>query len=145
MHGHAPRDPDAHRAHLAVRRTAVRSGRRVAHPDAAAPLDPAAGDADLVAGPDERLLDQPYVGDDVDGVAELDDRVSHELTRAMPGDLAAPVDVDHGCARVGERTVEWAGALARGVDRLVLKQQYGVGHLVGHPPRVRTPLQLPPV
>ena len=70
---------------------------------------------------------RPHVGDDVDRLAERDDRVPDELAGAVPGDLAAAVDVDHRRARIAGRPVQRAGPLARGVDRLVLQQQAGVG------------------
>ena len=74
---------------------------------------------------DECLLDPAYVPDDVDGLGELDDRVSDKLAGTVPGDLSAPVDVDHGGAVGG--TVAVLGAPARGVDRGVFEQQQGVG------------------
>ena len=41
------------------------------------------------------------------------------------------------------RPVERGGALASGVDRLMLKQQACVGDLASHPLRVYLPLDLP--
>ena len=41
--------------------------------------------------------------------------------------------------RVG-RPLLGSGALARGVDRGMLEQQHGVGHVAGHPGRVQAAL-----
>src|SRR4051812_10487762 len=84
VHRDALRDPDADRGDL-----------RVLDPDAAAALDPAGRDAVRVAHVDERLLDPAYVTDDVDRVGQPGDWVADELSGAVPGDLAAAVDVDH--------------------------------------------------
>ena len=79
----------------------LRSGRPAAgsglaaDPHPAAPLDPGRGQPGVGAGPDQRLLDRPHVGDHVDRLAEPDDRVPDELAGAVPGDLAAPVHLDH--------------------------------------------------
>ena len=66
--------------------------------------------AEAVAHLDQALLDAPHVVDDVDRVGQLDDRVADELAGAVPGDLAAAVDVDDGGAV--ERTLVRLGALA---------------------------------
>ena len=58
--------------------------------------------------------------DDVDRLGQTHDRIPDELPRAVPGDLASAIDVDHGRA-VG-RPFMRLGALARGVDGLVLEQ-----------------------
>ena len=68
------------------------------------------------------LLEPPHVGDDVDRHrVSAHDRVADELAGAVPGDLAAAVDVDDRGA-VGGPLVR-LGALAGGVDRGVLEQQ----------------------
>jgi hypothetical protein len=99
--------------------------------------------AELGARKDQRLLNAPHVGDHVDRLAQLHDRVPDELAGAVPGDLPAAVHVDHGRARVADRPVQRAGALARRVDRPVLEQQADIGDLPPHPPFVQYPLQVP--
>jgi hypothetical protein len=39
-------------------------------------------------------FDQPHVPDHVDGLREADDRITHQLAGAVPGDLAPAIDVD---------------------------------------------------
>src|SRR5580700_547990 len=94
-------------------------------------------------GADQGLLDRPHVIDHVDRLAEPDDRVPDELPGAVPGDLAAAVDVDHRGSRVAGRPVELLGPLARRVDGRVLEQQAGVRDVAAHPPLVQVPLQIP--
>ena len=141
MHGDAARHPDADRGHLPV----PRPGRTIAgEPHPAAALDPPRpGDAGLRARQDQGFLQRAHVGDHVDRLGELHDRVANELPGAVPGDLAAAVHVDHRDARVGQRPVHGAGPLARGVHRLVLKQQAGIADRVAHPLLVHLPLKLP--
>ena len=69
---------------------------------------------------DEHLLELAHIGQNVDRLRERDDRVADELTRAMPGDLAAPVDLDDGGA-VG-RALGRSGSLAGRVHRRMLEQ-----------------------
>ena len=90
-------------------------------PDAAAAVDPRRGHAEVGAGPDQGLLQGADVGDDIDRLAERDDRVADQLAGTMPGDLAAPVNFDHRRAGIADGTVQRAGPLARGIDRLVLE------------------------
>jgi hypothetical protein len=59
----------------------------------------------------------------------------------VPGDLASTVDLHHRGAV--DRTVLRFGALACGVDRGMLEEEYDVIDLVGNPPRVGVSLQLP--
>ena len=94
----------------------LRSGRvRVGRePDPGPAADPPGGQPELGAERDQRLLDPAYVVDDADRLGQPDDRVADELARAVPGDLAAAVDLDHRGA-VGRAFVRF-GALARGVD-----------------------------
>ena len=94
-------------------------------------------------GADQRLLDRPHVIDHVDRLAEPDNRVPDELPGAVPGDLAAAVDVDHRGSRVAGRPVELLGPLAGRVDGRVLEQQAGVRDVAAHPPLVQVPLQVP--
>ena len=129
-------DPDADGGHLAGRAAVV-----LRHPDAAAPLDPAGGQPELGAHVDQQLLGAADVGDHVDRVGQPQDRVADELTRAVPGDLAAPVDVDDG--RAVRRTVPRLGALAGGVDARVLQQQHRVAALAGHHGLVQPALLVP--
>ncbi len=77
----------------------------------------------------------------INGVSQLDDRVADELTWPVPGDLAAPVDIDHRRPWIARRPVERAGPAACRVDRLVLEQQAAVGDLVAGPQLVQVPLQ----
>ena len=82
-------------------------------------------DAELGADVDEQLLQPAHVRDDVDRLGQPHDRVADELARTVPGDLAAAVDVDD--RRAVPRPLVRLGALAGGVDGLVLEQQDGVG------------------
>ena len=76
------------------------------------PLRPAtrpARDAEVGADRDQRALESSYVVDDEDAVGEADDRVAGELTRTVPGDLAAAVDVDRpACRRSAARATRCA-------------------------------------
>ena len=138
VHGDAPGHPGADRADLAVR-----PGLVAGHPGAAAPGHAPGADAELGARPDHGLLQRAHVGDHVQRLAELDDRVSGQLPGTVPGDLAAAVHVDDRRSRIAERPVGRCRPLARRVHRLVLEQQAAVGNLVGHPPGVHAPLQVP--
>ena len=144
MHRDALGHPDADRPDLAVR-PASGPCRAAGHPDAAAAVDPRGHHPEVGAGPDQGLLQGPDVGNDIDRVAESDDRVADQLAGTMPGDLAAPVDVDHRRARIAGRAVERAGPLARGVHRLVLKEQAAVGYRAAAAPLMQPPLQVPAV
>ena len=97
----------------------------VADPDAGASLDATAVDAELGEHVDEDALEPAHVADDVDRLGEAQDRIPDELAGAVPGDLAAAVDVDDGGA-VG-RPLVGVGALAGGVDGGVLQEEDGVG------------------
>ena len=124
MHGHAAGDADADGGDLALRAP----GRRVGgQPDAGAPGHAAGGEAELGERVDQRLLQAADVVDDPERLGQPDQRVADELARAVPGDLAAAVDVDDGGAVEG--TFVRLGALARGVDGRVLEQQQGVRRL----------------
>lgn len=79
--------------------------------------------------------------DHVDGARQLLDRVADELARAVPGDLAATVDVHDGGAV--QRTLLGRGTAARGVDGRVFEKQTGVGDLVGETGGVHTALLVP--
>jgi hypothetical protein len=61
----------------------------------------------------------------------------------MPGDLAAAVHVDDWRSRIAERPVGYRGPLTGCVHRLVLEQQAAVRNLVGYPPGMHAPLQVP--
>ena len=140
VHGDAPSHPRAYRAHLSVRPAPVLVTR---YPGAAATRHAPGRDAELRARQDHRLLERAHVGDHVQRLAELDDRVTSQLPGTVPGDLAAAVHVDDRCPRVAERPVGHRGPLAGRVHGLVLEHQAAVGHLVGHPPSVHAPLQIP--
>src|SRR5581483_2223664 len=69
-----------------------------------------------------------------------------ELARAVPGDPAAAVAVDHrGAGSVGRtrRAFPILGPLAGRVDGVVLGPQHRVGHLAGEALRVQPPLPVP--
>ncbi len=138
VHGDAPGHPGADRADLAVRPVLV-----AGHPGAAAVRHAPGADAELRARPDHGLFQRAHVGDHIQRLAELDDRVSGQLPRTVPGDLATAVHVDDRCSRVAERPVGRGRPLAGRVNRLVLEQQAAVGNLVGHAPGVHAPLQIP--
>ena len=139
VHGDAPGHPGADRADLAVRPAVLVAG----HPGAAAARHAPGADAELRARPDHGLFQRAHVGDHVQRLAELDDRVSGQLPGTVPGDLAAAVHVDDRRSRVAERPVGHRRPLAGRVHRLVLEQQAAVGNLVGHAPGVHAPLQIP--
>ena len=69
-----------------------------AHPDAAAALDALAVHAEARGDVDHHRLEVAHERDDLVPVGQPEDRVAGQLARAVPGDLAAPVDVDHGRA-----------------------------------------------
>ena len=79
--------------------------------------------------------------DDVDGVGQSHDRVADELPRAVPGDLAAAIDINDRGAVKG--ALKWFGAAAGGVDRLVLEEEDGVGEFARNDLRVDRALELP--
>ena len=135
VHGHAPRHPDPDRGDLALR--------LAGYPYPAASLDPGGGDPGVRAGPHQRFLDGPHVGDHVDWLAEPDDRVPDELAGPMPGDLAAPVHLHHRRPGVTQRPVERAGPLPGREYRLVLQQEARIRDLVLHPLPVNLALQFP--
>ena len=112
----------------------LRSGPRssAGHPDAAAALDPgvvtpSSAQTAISASSRRRTWRRRRP------VRQLQDRVADQLARAVPGDLAAAVDVDDRGAV--ERPLVGLGALARGVDRRVLEQQDGVRTVPRQPPR----------
>ena len=135
MHGDAAGDPCADRPDLAVGRARDPGPAAARHPDR--------GHPEIGAGPDHGLFQRPYVGDHVDGLAELHDRVADQLAGPVPGDLAAAVHVDDRCTGIPGRPVRGGRPLARRVHRLVLEQQAAVRNLVGHPPRMDAPLPIP--
>ncbi|CAB4969866.1 unannotated protein [freshwater metagenome] len=81
------------------------------------------------------------MGDDVDRVGQPHNRVADELTRTVPGDLAAPVDVDDGGSVEGP--LMRLGAPAGRVDRRVLEEEDGVRDLACDDLRVDLALHLP--
>src|SRR5450759_2053366 len=83
-------------------------------------------------GTDERLLQAAYVVDHVHPIRKRHDGVADELSGAVPGDLAAPVDVDH--RRSVLRAFRRLGPTPGGVHVGVLQEQhsartYAVSHL----------------
>ena len=93
-----------------ARDLAVRArGRRRRTQTPLRPSTRAVVDAEVGAHADQRLLEPAHVGDDVDGVGQPHDRVADELARAVPGDLAAAVDVDdRGAVEAGARAARCA-------------------------------------
>ena len=135
VHGDPARHPDPDRGDLARRLSG--------DPHPAASLDPRGAQARAGAGPYQRFLDGPHVGDHVDRLAEPDDRVPDQLAGAVPGDLAAPVHLHHGRARVARGAVQRTRPLPGREHRLMLQQQARVRDLVVHPLPVQLALQLP--
>src|SRR5665647_97359 len=81
---------------------------------------------------DEGLLEAPYVVDHVHPIRKRHDGIADELSGAVPGDLAAPVDVDH--RRPVLRAFRRLGPTPGGVHVGVLQEQhsartYAVSHL----------------
>ena len=101
MHRHALRRPGSR-----SRRSCARAGRG-SSAGSHTPLRPStrpASTPEVGADADQRLLDAAHVRDDVDRAGQPHDRVADELPRAVPGDLAAAVDVDApGCRRSAAR------------------------------------------
>ena len=91
-------------------------------------------DTEIGADPDHRVLEATHVRDHVDGTGQVDDRIPDELPRAVPRDLAAPVDLDDG--RAVERPLVRLRPFARRVRRRVLEQEDRVGQLTGDDRRV---------
>ena len=89
MHRHLAAHAHPDGAELAVGAAVVGE-----HPHAARPSTRPRLDPELAAGADHHLLEAADVGDHVDRRREADDRVADELSGTVPGDLAAPVDVD---------------------------------------------------
>ncbi len=117
------------------------SDERAAHPHAAASLHPVADDVVLGQHLDEEPLETAHVGDDIHRLGQAHDRVADELPRAVPGDLAAAVDVDDGGA-VGGALVPRRARTGR-VDGLVLEQDERVGADAGDDVGVDAPLEMP--
>jgi len=138
VHGDTPGHPGADRADLAVRQVLVGG-----HPGAAAARHAAGADAEFRARPDHGLFQRAHVGDHVQRLVKLDDRVSGQLPWTVPGDLAAAIHVDDGRSRIAERPVGHGRPLAGRVNRFVLEQQAAVRNLVCHAPGVHAPLQVP--
>jgi hypothetical protein len=65
------------------------------------------------------LLQAPYVVDDIDRLGQLDQGITDELARAVPGDFATSIDVDDRCAVT--RPLLRRGPPARGVHRRMLE------------------------
>jgi hypothetical protein len=68
---------------------------------------------------------------------------THELAGAVPGDLAAPVDLYHRRPCVAQPAIERAGPLPSREHRLVLQREARIRGLVVHPLPVNLPLQFP--
>src|SRR5262249_12687034 len=98
VHRHTAYDTDANGGHLAL--DPRRVGRQ---PDAAAAVDTNGVHAQLGAHIHQHLFDATDIRDDVDWptfarARQRQNRVPDQLARAVPGDLATPVDVDDGRA-----------------------------------------------
>jgi hypothetical protein len=139
VHGHASGDPDPDSGDFAVG-LACAVG---AKPGATSSFHAIGRDAERTAHADHGALDETHVTHHIERLVERDYRIADELTRAVPGDLPAAVDVDDWRARVADRPVEWAGALARRVNRLVLKEQARVRDLADDPTLVDQALEIP--
>jgi hypothetical protein len=141
VHGNALGDTKADRAKLAVRPTVVS---RNPHATASLDLDPAGRDVEVGADVDEHLLDPADERDDVDRIRQPGDGVAHDLPGAVPGDLAAAVDVDHRGSGIQQGAFVRLGALARGEHGLMLEQQDRVVDLSSNACCVHPPLLGPP-
>ena len=96
----------------AILRSGRRARRQPARPRSA--RGPGRCEPERGTGRDHRLLEPADVVDDADRLGQPDDRVADQLARAVPGDLAAAVDVDDG--RAVQRALVRLGPLAGGVD-----------------------------
>ena len=110
-------------------------------PDPRAPPDPTGAQAVVGEHGDHGLLEPPHVVNNEHCFGEPDDRVSDELARPMPGDLASAVNVDH--RRAIQRPFVRLCSLACGVDAAVLQEQNGVCSRASGDLGVDGPLQIP--
>ena len=117
MHGGVGGNADAYRRKFRVARSR-------SHPDAGAPADPHAVNAERPDHVDQHPFEGTDVRDDIARLRKPQNRVSDQLTGTVPGDLAPAVDIDN--RDVANRSLVRLGAFAGGVDGLVLEQQHGV-------------------
>ena len=115
MHRAALGDAQPNCAHFSVHPELIED------PHAASPFNRSRRDASLGAHAHDGPFDAPYEAHDIDGGRKLDDRVAHELTRTVPGDLATPIDINHGGAVTW--TLDLEGAPTSGIDRLMLEKK----------------------
>ena len=125
----------------------LRSGRCRPRRGTQTPLRPSTRSVatpDVGAGPDQRLLDGPHVGDHVDRLGQRDDRVADELAGTVPGDLAAAVHVDHR-ARPDRRAGRSSGLvrLPAVYTGWCSSSRQVSGISPADPPLVQLPLQIP--
>src|SRR5699024_10912570 len=116
VHRHTFVDADADGPDLAVAPVSVAE-----QPDPGASFDRRGVDAVLGEQGDHGVLELRDEEADLLGSVEAVDEVGDELTRSVPGDLSAPVDVDDVGAVV--RPLVVLGAFAGRVDRGMLEQQ----------------------
>jgi hypothetical protein len=136
VHRDSVGDPDADGRDLEV-------GAVSRDPDTGPPVDPAARYAEFMEDIDEQRLEAAHVAHDVDRLGQPQDRVADQLARPVPGDLATPVDVDHGRSVGG--SLRRIRSTPRGEDRLVLEQDEGLGGVARDDSVVEAALERPGV
>ena len=90
---------------------------------------------------DHGLFEPAHVINNEGGFRKPDNRIAHQLSGPMPGDLATPVDIDHWRAIQGPFVR--LCSLACGVDAAVLQEQHGVRSSAPGDLGVDGPLQIP--
>ena len=96
VHRRAGGDPDPDRGDLALEPPII-----CRQPDAGPAADSARRQPVLGQHGDQRLFEPSHVIDNEYGLRKPDDRVADELSRTVPGDLAAAVNLNHRCAVEG--------------------------------------------
>src|SRR5690606_13621257 len=92
VHCHAVVNPDPDGGNLAV--PALVIGR---HPDARPALDAHTCHTEMGQNLDDDVLEGVDVSPDAVGLGQAHDGIHDELARAVPRELAAPVNIDNGC------------------------------------------------
>src|SRR2546426_4120827 len=110
-------------------------------PDPALGLVPLRKDAERERTSDQSLLDIRDELPNVEAVPHLEDGVAHELSRAVVRRLPAPLDLEHGEARVED--VLPRAPPPQGHNVRVLHEEQRVGDLVRGPPFDERLLELP--
>ena len=123
MHGDAFTNSDANSGQFIKAKT-------VGDPNSRASLNLLTVNAKLRGDVDEEMFYGSHVADDIDGLSEASDRIADQLTGTVPRNFAPAVDVNHRSAVL--RSLRIFGALARGIDGFMLKEEKSVGANAGN-------------